>query len=133
MRTYHIFISHSWKYDKHRERIVKFLDDSTLKCKDYSVPPNDPIHTGGTDKDLREAIDRKIKPCSIVIVLAGVYATYSKWIKEEIAIAQRYNKPILAVEYWGSERTSIPVKEAANKIVKWQENSIADAIKKLCE
>jgi len=37
-----------------------------------------------------------MKPCGAIIILAGVYATYSKWINKEIAIAQKYNKPILA-------------------------------------
>jgi hypothetical protein len=64
-----------------------------------------------------------------VIILAGVYASYSRWINIEIEIAQKYKKPIIAVEYWGAERTSKVVKDAATTIVKWQAKSIADAIR----
>ena len=45
-------------------------------------------------------------------------------------MAQKYNKPIIAVEYWGSEHTSTVVKDAADVIVKWNAKSVADAVKK---
>lgn len=89
---------------------------------------DDPVHTNGTDKQLRAAIDAKIKGCSGVIILAGIYATYSKWINEEIAIAQAHKKSIIAIEPWGSEKTSSVVKTAADKVVKWNGKSIGDAI-----
>ena len=78
--------------------------------KDYSVPIDDPLHTNGTDKQLRDKIAEQIRQSSIVIVLAGVYASYSKWIKKEIEIAKNdfsAPKPILAVEPWASTKTSI--------------------------
>lgn len=65
-----------------------------------------------------------------MIILAGVYASYSKWIKKEIKMALKYDKPIIAVEYWGAERTSSVVKNAADVIVKWNAKSVADAVKK---
>jgi len=61
---------------------------------------------------------------------AGVYSTYSKWINKEIDIANEYGKPIIAIEPWGSEKTSKTVKDNADEIVKWQASSIANAIKK---
>ena len=62
-----------------------------------------------------------------------MYSTYSKWIKEEIRIANSFTnpKPILAIEPWASEKTSVTVKDSADKIVKWQTSSIVDAIREL--
>ena len=40
-------------------------------------------------------------------------------------------KPIIAIEPYGSEKTSLIVKENANIIVKWNSNSIISAIKEL--
>ena len=128
-KTYRLFISHSWAYSDAYEKIIKFFEDQNLDYYDHSVPINDPIHTNGTDKQLREAIDAKIKGTSCVIILAGVYSTYSKWIQKEIEIAVKYDKPIIAVEPWASERTSQIVKDNATKIVKWQSKSVVDAIK----
>ena len=113
------------------EKIVEFFDEQKLSYYDHSVPKDDPIHTRGTDKELREAIEAKIKGTSCIIILAGVYASYSKWIKKEINIAIEFGKPIIAVEPWDSEKTSAIVKENANVIVKWQGKSIVEAIKKI--
>ena len=128
-KTYRLFISHSWKYEDAYKKMIQFLDDQGISYYDHSVPKNDPVHTNGTVKQLKEAIDAKIKGCSGVIILAGVYATYSKWINEEIKISGNYNKPIIAVEPWASEKTSKVVKDAADKIVKSNSKSLADAIK----
>ena len=56
-------------------------------------------------------------------------STYSKWINIEIALAKEMNKRIIAVEPWGAERTSVVVKNSADKVVKWQTNSIVNAIR----
>ena len=89
------------------------------------------MHTNGTDKQLRAKIDAKIQGCSGVILLAGVYSTYSKWINEEIEISQAYRKPIIAVEPWASKNTSSVVKNAADRTVRWNGKSLADAVKEL--
>lgn len=126
---YRIFISHSWSYSEQYDKIEEFLKQENVKYYNHSVPKDDPVHTNGTDAQLEAAIEAKVKGCSCVIILAGVYATYSKWINKEIKIAQKYNKPIIAVEYWGAERTSFVVKNAADVIVKWQAKSVADAVR----
>ena len=126
---YRIFISHSWSYSEQYDKIEEFLQQENIHYYNHSVPKDDPIHTNGTDAQLETAIEAKVKGCSCVIILAGVYATYSKWINKEIKMAQKYNKPIIAVEYWGAERTSTVVKAAADVIVKWQAKSVADAVR----
>lgn len=130
-KKYRLFISHSWSYDKNYQRVVELIQDQGISFHDHSVPKNDPIHTNGTDKQLHDAIEAKMKGTSCILILAGVYASYSKWIKKEIAIAESYGKSIIAIEPWDSDRTSTVVKNAADKIVKWQGKSIADAIKEL--
>lgn len=130
-KTYRLFISHSWAYSDSYNRIVKLLNEQRLNYCNHSVPKDDPIHTKGTDKQLREAIEAKIKGTSCILILAGVYSTYSKWINKEIEIAKYMNKKIIAIQPWGSERTSQIVKDNANIIVGWNGKTIVDAIKKL--
>jgi len=133
--TYNLFISHSWTYGDAYEKLVKFLKQRPyFNYNNYSVPKDDPIHNAPNEALLYEAIKRQIAPSSIVIILAGVYATYSKWISREIKIAKTefYTpKPILAVEPWGSEKTSTVVKSSADKIVKWNTESIVAGIRDL--
>ena len=130
---YRIFISHSWNYSNEYDSIIDFLDKQGVDYYNHSVPKNDPVHTNGTDKQLYDAIDAKIKGCSCVIILAGVYASYSKWINKEIEIAQKYRKPIIAVRDWGAARVSTVVMNAAERIVGWNSKSVADAIEELCD
>jgi hypothetical protein len=100
----------------------------------YSVPQDDPIHTNGTQKQLYQAIYNKIYASGVVIIMAGIYSSYSKWIDNEIYIAKNeftYPKPILAIEPWGAERTSTVVKENADLIVGWNTESIINGIRQL--
>jgi hypothetical protein len=132
MKIYNLFISHSWAYSDAYDGLVSLLDKrSYFEYRNHSVPKDDPIHTNGTDGELYEAIENKVIYCNKVIILAGVYSSYSKWIDKKIKIAECLKKPIIAVEPWGSERTSRVVKEHADKIVKWNTESIVDAIRDL--
>ncbi len=128
-KTYRLFISHSWTYSDAYDKVISMINSENIQYYNHSVSIDDPIHTNGTDYQLKEAIDAKIKGASCVIILAGVYSTHSKWINKEIEIAIKYNKPIIAIEPWDSERTSKVVKDNAHVVVKWQSKSIGDAIK----
>lgn len=131
VRTLNIFISHSWSYGGSYDKLFALLRNrSYFRFKDYSVPRHDPIHNAGTAAQLREAIHAQMRPCSIVLIIAGVYATHSKWIKEEISLAQKGRKPILAIKPWGSKKTSQVVKDAADEVVRWNTESIVAAIRR---
>ncbi len=134
MRHYNIFISHSWAYGDAYDKLIKMLDaDPRFNYKDYSVPKNDPIHNAPNSTALSQAIQNQMRFCDVIIILAGVYSTYSSWINKEIDIAQGFTnpKPILAIEPWASEKTSTIVKNSADKIVKWNTSSIVDGIREL--
>lgn len=129
--TYRLFISHSWAYTDSYEKVVDLIKKGNLSFYNHSVPKDDPVHTNGSDQELYDAIKRKMNGIDCLVILAGVYSTYSKWINKEIEIAKAMNKPIVAIEPWASERTSSIVKNNADKIVKWQSSSIVNAIKEL--
>ena len=134
MRTYNLFICHSWRYGNQYDRLKNLLDKSGLSYRDYSVPRDDPIHNARSVRQLREAIKNQMQYASVVVVLAGVYASHSKWIDIEIGLAESSfasAKPIVAIKPRGSERTSTRVKKAANRIVGWSTKSIVRAIKEL--
>ena len=135
MRTHHLFISHSWSYSDSYEKLIHLLQSRPyFKFKDYSVPRHDPVHDAGTDAELLSAIQNQMSPCAVVLILAGVYATHSKWINKEIRLAQRgfvQPKPIVAIEPWGSKKTSTTVKAAADRTVRWNTDSIVKAIREV--
>jgi hypothetical protein len=130
---YNLFISHSWSYSDSYDRLVKLLDSAPyFSYKNFSVPRYDPIHNASNQWQLKEAIKAQMAPASCILVLAGVYSTYSKWINIEIDLAKNgfvTPKKIIAIEPWASERTSTTVKNSADIIVKWQTSSIISAIR----
>lgn len=131
--TYNIFISHSWTYGDAYKKLVNILNSKAyFSYKNYSVPKDDPIHNAVNDRQLKEAIRRQMQPASCILILAGVYSTYSKWINVEIELALEMGKKIFAIEPWGAERTSTVVKKYADKIVKWNTDSIVNAIREVC-
>ena len=134
MKNYHIFISHSWSYDSHYYNLTNLLRQASyFEFSDFSIPENDPVHSK-SDRELSNAIHDKMQSCGVVIVLAGVYASYSKWIDKEIKIAKSGfdgPKSILGVKPHGTDAISAVVRDAANEIVNWNTDSIVDAIKKL--
>ena len=135
MKTYNLFISHSWNYADQYGRLVNLLRSrGYFAFRDYSIPPDDPIHHAGSDGQLRQAIRDHMSPCHVVIILAGVYASYSKWINIEIDLATNgfiQPKPIVAIRPWGNERISDRVRTAADRIVGWNTESVVRAIREL--
>lgn len=127
---YNLFISHSWTYGDAYEKLVKILNSVPgFTYRNYSVPKNDPIHNARYEYQLKAAIRNQMQHASCVLVLAGVYATYSKWIKIELELAAEMGKKIIAIEPWAAERTSAVVKAYADEIVKWQGSSVVKAIR----
>lgn len=127
---YPLFISHSWDYEDDYERLVNLLKEkSYFQFRNHSVPEEDEIDAS-SNAELRQHLRKKqIGPSSVVLVLAGMYSEYSYWIKKEIQIAEDLEKSIVGVEPWGQERTPEEVREAADKMVGWNKDSIVDAIR----
>ena len=129
---YNLFISHSWTYLDEYERLVRLLNSkSKFYYKNYSVPKDDPIHNANNQSQLKAAIKNQMLPTSCVLILAGVYSTYSKWINIEIDLAKSMDKKIIAVTPWGAEKCSTIVKNSSDVIVNWNTDSIVNAIKTL--
>lgn len=131
---YNLFISHSWNYSDAYKKLIQLLNNADrFEYRNYSVPKNDPIHNAPNQYLLKEAIKRQMNSANCVIILAGVYSSYSKWINVEIDLAKKgfgTPKRIIAIEPWGAEKTSAVVKAAADEIVKWNTQSIVDAIRR---
>ena len=127
---YNLFISHSWAYGDAYDGLINLLNKRRyFEYRNYSVPKNDQIHKAKNDSQLRTAIRKQMQPVSCVLILAGVYSTYSKWINIEIELAKEMGKRIIAIEPWASQKTSQTVKNNADVIVGWNTESIVKAIR----
>ncbi len=134
-RQIHVFISHAWSYSEHYETLADWIfkknwsvGQASLDIRDYSVPKNDPIHNANNDTQLGVALYSKISKSHVIVIPTGMYANYSKWIQKEIDGAKFYDKPILAVNPWGTLRKSSVVASAASKLVNWNKEKIIEGI-----
>ena len=133
LKSRNLFISHSWSYTDAYTKLCRFLDAApNFQYKNYSVPKDDPVHAAPTAPALYNAIKNKMVFCDVILIMAGKYATYSKWIQREIQIAkQDYDKPIVGIRPWANEQVSSVVSTAADRLVGWNTASIVSAIREL--
>ena len=133
MRTRNLFISHSWSYGDAYEKLCALLDAAPrFSYRNYSVPKDDPVHNAPNTAALYEAIKNQMVFCEVVLIMAGKYATYSKWIQREIRIAKtEFSKSVVAIKPWASEQTSSIVVQNADRLVNWNTQSIVSAIREL--
>ncbi|MBI9068750.1 MAG: TIR domain-containing protein [Salinivirgaceae bacterium] len=129
LHRYRVFISHAWHRHEGYDRMIQFLNDAPLFIySNYSVP-QDKAFEGMNNSKLVEQLKNQIRPVEAVIILGGVYVSYSNWIQFEIDFAKSLNKPIIGVKPWGAQRMPQAVTDSANTIVGWNTYSIIQAIR----
>ena len=131
----HVFVSHSWKYSEAYDKLADWIfskyfqfGQTKVDFRNYSVPKDDPIHNAANADELRAAIYRQIAMSHVVVIPTGMYTTYSKWIRQEINGANHYDKPILAVNPRGQEKTSGIVVENSKHHVGWNNASVVQGV-----
>lgn len=129
-KTYRVFISHSWDYVDDLKRLRNLLEQRGYIHVEFTeASPDNPIHSD-KNKYVRIALSQRIESSDIVLGIAGVYASYSDWMEWELDKALEKNIPIIGVVPWGHERISKIVSSRANEIVRWNTESIVDAIRR---
>ena len=134
LKTYDIFISHAWKYGSEYDRLINMLNlASYFYYRNYSAPKDKPLVSPGstvTNRILKDCIDKKIRPVSVVIVLSGMYYYYHDWMQVEMDIALSYHKPIIAIKPWGNQFVPQQIVNVSNTVVNWNTDTIVSAIRK---
>ena len=130
---YRIFISHAWKYGEDYHRLVRLLDNAPLfHYTNYSAPEDKPLELSSVwarRSEIEKKITNKIAPVHAVLVISGMYANHSDWMKYEIDEAFRMGKPIIAIQPWGNTAMPGYVRALATDCVGWNTTSIVNAIR----
>jgi len=125
-----LFISHAWDYNDQYYNLVDMLNARPyFDFYNHSVPQHDPLDFKKTS-ELASQLKLQIASCQVVVVLGGMYATYREWIIKEIEYAIEYKKPIICVLPWGQTNSPKIVTDNAHEIVRWNTESIINAIRK---
>lgn len=133
MATYPVFLSHSWVEQDGVERITSLMETYRLKTEGfgyeyYSVSKDDPAQFLPSNKALALSIEKQMKPCSCLIILAGVFEEFKRWANLELDAAKKLGIPVILVEAADPKHTSHKEKRAAAEIVKWDAMQLGDAI-----
>ncbi len=133
MATYPIFLSYSWAEQDGTERITSLMENYRIATEGfayeyYSVSKDDPVQFLPSNKALANAIETQMKECSCLVILAGVYEEFKRWINLELDAAKKLKIPVILVEAVSPKHTNFKEKRAAVATVKWDVKELGDAI-----
>ncbi len=128
-KTYTIFISHSWAYVEDLKNLKKLLENrGYFNVQFEEATPDVPINSVNAYY-IRQRLRQKIANSNIVLGIAGIYASYSEWMQWELDKAIELGVPIVGVVPRGAERISTVVSTRAKEVVRWNTESIVEAIR----
>ena len=128
-KDYKVFISHSWQYSNDLISLRKLLNERGYFNVSFEELPKDQPIDSINATCIKTRLSQKIDNSDIVIGLAGMYASYSYWMEWELSKAQNLGKPIIGVIPWGQERISTKVSSKSIVDVRWNIESIVNAIR----
>lgn len=129
-KTYTIFISHSWAYIDDLNSLKRLLENrGYFNVQFEEATPDVPINSDNAYY-IRQRLKQKISNSDVVLGIAGIYASHSEWMAWELDKALELGKPIIGVVPRGAERVSTVVSSRANEVVRWNTDSIVDAIRR---
>ena len=100
-----------------------------FKVEFTEASPENPIQSV-KNKDIRMELRHRIEQSDIVLGIAGMYASYSDWMRWELNRAKEYHIPIIGIIPRGQKNISKVVSNRAKEKVRWNTESIVDAIRR---
>lgn len=136
LRTYKLFLSHSWGHTQEYNGLVSLLQKGVLRFRweNLSITVGAPVlpnpELRRSYRSVLAEVEARIRQADCVLVLAGMYGSWSPWIQSEIESAQDNGKPIIGVEPIGQQRIPQEVRNAAREMVGWRSESVIAAIRR---
>lgn len=128
-KDYKIFISHSWAHSDDLEALQNLLNSRGYFNVEFTEASKDvPINSANATY-IKSRLKSKIINSDVVLALAGIYASHSDWMIWEMDTAINNDIPIIGVIPRGQERISQEVYNRSKVDVRWNTESIVDAIR----
>ncbi len=128
-KEYKLFISHSWDHDDVLQDLKNLIDSRGYFPATYTQIEKDcPIDS---DKAwvIKANITKRLQESDVVLAIAGVYASYSEWMQWEMDKAKELGLRVIGVIPRGQEHISHEVFNRSAVDVRWNADSIVDAIR----
>ncbi|WP_278352369.1 TIR domain-containing protein [Chryseobacterium gleum] len=128
-KNYKIFISHSWAHHDDLLALRNLLNSRGYFNVEFTEASKDiPINSPNASY-IKAKLRAKIQSSDIVLALAGIYASHSEWMPWELDTAKSCATPIIGVIPKGQERISLQVLSRSIVDVRWNTESIVNAIR----
>lgn len=129
VKTYNIFVSHSWDHSNDLIRLHNLLSNRGYFYYDpQEVTRNNPINSLNATY-IKQCLRERIRNSNILLALAGIYASHSDWMRWEIETAKELGIPIVGIIPRGQERISQVVYANSIADIRWNTESIIQAIR----
>lgn len=129
-KEYHVFVSHSWSHSEDLRHLRGLLNKKgNFNVEFEEVSSEEPINSYNSGY-IKHRLKQKIEKSDIVLALAGLYASYSDWMVWELDTATTLGIPIVGIIPRGQERVSKIVSTRSKENVRWNSDSIVNAIKR---
>jgi hypothetical protein len=128
-KNYKIFISHSWAHSDDLLGLQSLLNSRGYFNVEFTEATKEvPINSVNASY-IKSRLRTKIQSSDVVLALAGVYASHSEWMVWEMDTAIASDVPIIGIVPRGQERVSSEVYSRSKTDVKWNTESIVEAIR----
>jgi hypothetical protein len=128
-KDYKIFISHSWRYSEDLTNLRNLLNQRGYFNVEFQESSQDEPINSENATYIKQVLKNRILESDIVLAIAGLYASYSEWIAWELETSYNNSVPIVGVIPRGQERISATVTQYSETDVRWNTESIVDAIR----
>ncbi|WP_039046683.1 TIR domain-containing protein [Plesiomonas shigelloides] len=129
-RNIQVFISHSWTYNDELVRLRTLLRNRPyFNIEFHEVPITQPINSMNSNY-IKQVLTNKIRNSDVVLAISGIYASHSHWMAWEMDKAIELGKPVIGIIPHGAQRISQAVASRENESVRWNTESIVDAIRR---
>jgi len=129
-KDYKIFISHSWSHSKDLEDLQRLLNSRGYFNVEYMEASRKVPINSENALYVKSVLKNRILSSDVVLGLAGIYASHSEWMVWELETAKKNSIPIIGVIPRGQERVSSEVYTRSVYDVRWNTESMVDAIRR---
>ena len=128
-KTYSLFISHSWDYDDKLQDLKNLINSRGYFPAEYTqIERSCPINSDRAAV-VKANITKRLEVSDVVLAIAGVFASHSDWMQWEMDKAKELGLKVIGIIPRGQERISQEVYKRSAIDVRWNADSIVDAIR----
>lgn len=128
-KTYSLFISHSWDHDDVLQDLKSLLNSRGYFPAEYTQIEKDCPINSERAAVIKANITKRLEQSDVVLAIAGIFASHSDWMQWEMDKAKELGLKVIGVIPRGQERISQEVYSRSVTDVRWNADSIVEAIR----